>query len=667
MRHYRLGEILDGERPRTQRDLDWDEPVEKRRLFYVTDEELNTHLLAFGTTGGGKSRLVWQLLREHRRNGRGFCLIDPGDLVEDFLAECAREIFETGKKDLLSKVHLVELSPFQLARYDPFRFFFPKHIHPELRETVYRSWQHTKVQSFAEIYQWKQGQSTDFEGMPRLQRLFINVFTGISTRVDQSRLSVGDAQVLIDLGHPEHYPVYERLKPRLPREIVADFEVLHGFKSVRDLRQETESFLNRIRSTHGPLLKEMLSGNGREPVIDLYRIIQRGEFLLVKVGRTPFASNDQNVALAGMFIHDVIDTVLVTPRELRRPFTLIIDEAHKYVRPGIGEIARTARKYGLGLVFATPDLVSLKKGELDLASELLSVVNTVIAFRMTWPEDLKKIVEFLYAQNIDFTELVQEVERRAGPQWFQVDEWSESYNRQTGKATTSATTVGNGESDQETSARSTQRNNTAFYDASGALRGTARGTGEADSLASSHSTTRSTATQTGASDTETEGFGVTVNHKLVHMEKIVRELQKTGMLERSVADQLAKFAQTISGHCRRRATARVREGKAVEIETLEVKDPFVSPEAQAKAVEWIKRELYRVHDYYFTPMLDPAEDERRLREFLNGGEKWEQVEIATERKDQEEWLDSVPKVKTTGHNGHAKRPLVAIADDDPMQ
>ena len=62
---------------------------------------------------------------------------------------------------------------------------------------------------------------------------------------------------------------------------------------------------------HGPLLKEMLSGTGSDPVIDLHRIIQRGEFLLVKTARTPYASTDQNVALASMFIHDIIEAVLI--------------------------------------------------------------------------------------------------------------------------------------------------------------------------------------------------------------------------------------------------------------------------------------------------------------------------------------------------------------------
>jgi hypothetical protein len=35
-----------------------------------------------------------------------------------------------------------------------------------------------------------------------------------------------------------------------------------------------------------------------------------------------------------------------------------------------------------------------------------------------------------------------------------------------------------------------------------------------------------------------------------------------------------------------------------------------------KAVEWVKVELSKIHPYLFVPNLDPAEDDRRLQEFL---------------------------------------------------
>src|SRR3954451_14044887 len=114
--------------------------LDEQGVFRLADEHLATHMAVLGTTGSGKSRFLWQLLREHRRMRQGFCLIDPGDLADDFLADCAREIMRTGDKRLIRKIHFVELSPVMLARYNAFRFHYPKPIAPELFDAAYRSW-----------------------------------------------------------------------------------------------------------------------------------------------------------------------------------------------------------------------------------------------------------------------------------------------------------------------------------------------------------------------------------------------------------------------------------------------------------------------------------------------------------------------------------------------
>src|SRR5438046_1182114 len=97
--YYDLGRTIDGQ-----------------QVFRFLEEHLNTHLFVTGATGIGKSRFLWQLLREHRRNRRGFCLIDRGDLWHDFLADCSREVLE-GNRALLKKVHILQLSPFGMSRY----------------------------------------------------------------------------------------------------------------------------------------------------------------------------------------------------------------------------------------------------------------------------------------------------------------------------------------------------------------------------------------------------------------------------------------------------------------------------------------------------------------------------------------------------------------------
>ncbi len=671
--------MTDDRRPDTSFDLG--RRLEDRKPFRLPEGHLATHTLVLGTTGSGKSRFLWRLLREHRRNRRGFCLIDPGDLADDFLADCAREVVETGNKDILKKIHLVELSPFCCARYDAFRFHYPRPIHPELLEAARRSWQHTKVQGVAEVFQRKQGQ-TDFEGMPRLQRGLTNVLTAVSTLVEGRRLSAADAELLLDLGHPDHELVYRRLvsSGRLPRPVAADFETIHSFTRVQDLRTETESTLNRLRSLLGPLMAQTLGGTGREPALDLYRIVQRGDYLIVKVARTPFASQDQNRGLAGLVIHDLVETVQVTPRELRRPFSLIIDEAGQMATaPDVADAMEVSRKYGLAWVLAGINLQSFRRKEFDMVPALVALCNTVVCFRQKWPEDTEVLARVLFGGNVDFTPLENVVERHGGYEWHAVTEtsdgasagrtwsdthgegtargvsetdtttrteqtnWSEGTSSQVGGGSTRTTGDGVGETDSGTRSqsplivdgqvkemlplsseqrgRSRTRQSSAsqaetFSRGESASRGGSEGDSKGKAIGKTKTDTKTDSTSEGGSAGESH----TVSHKKVPLAKVVRETVKTGALETSVSDQMEEFRQTIQGLQRRQAVVLTPDdAKAFPIESAEVNDPFVSAAAQAKAVEWLRRELMAVHPYLFVPDMDPAEQRRRLREFAADG------------------------------------------------
>lgn len=611
MRRYRLGSIAesDGGTALPTRT----KPGE--RFLDLTDHELNTHILITGTTGGGKSRFLWNLIMEHIRNGRGCCVIEPGDLIEGVLGSLAHRMITTGDRAMLRRLHVVELNPFQLVRYDPFAFTLPPHVHPDFEQVVYRAWQQARVQSHAEVYQRKQNQSTDFEGMPNLQRNFINVFTGVSTLVGGRRLSVADADILIDLHHPDHDRVFQHLAPQLDRDVLADFDVLHAYRNVRDVRNDNGSLNNRVRSTHGLLFKEMISGNGSAPSIGIADIVRRGEILLVKTKKTAYASTDQNGVLAGLMIHDVTEHAF----EQRQPFTLIIDEAHKYVRPDIGDTARTARKFNLSLVLATPDLSSLKSPTVDLGRELLNVMNTFISFRMTEPEDAERVARFLYSQNLDHTELLHEVERRAGHEWVPVDEWSESTTRGHSSSRGSGTTTSESASAQTYRGHGASDASSASFDRTGLRTGGTVSHGTTETGGAANGRQESSGESESFTESDTESHGMTISHKLVHLEKIVRESQRTGRLERSVLDQIAAFTQRLCGLPNRHAVVRIREGKAIHIRTLDVADSFHTPATRRRAVEWITRELYRTHDYYFTPILDPEEQRRRVDDFVRDG------------------------------------------------
>src|SRR5437868_656159 len=98
-----LGRILDG-KAHSDDELDsllgdWDADS---RAFRLSARQFSTHVAVLGPTGAGKSRLLWQMMRELRRQRHGFCVIDDGDLAADFLSDCAAEVLR-GNLSLLKK------------------------------------------------------------------------------------------------------------------------------------------------------------------------------------------------------------------------------------------------------------------------------------------------------------------------------------------------------------------------------------------------------------------------------------------------------------------------------------------------------------------------------------------------------------------------------------
>lgn len=650
--------------------------------FRLSDDDLGTHVAVVGATGSGKSRLLNKLACDHIDQGRGIAIIEPGDLCDDVAAYYARLVVETGNKNVLKRIHRLRAEPGQCFRYDPFRFRLHRPVHPELLDSVRRSWVHCKVQSVAEVFQAKATGSSDFEGQPRLQRILTDTLYFVAEEVHGRRLPLGDAQILLDLTDPLHQPVYANLHSagRLPREVVGDFEILHSFKRVEELRRETESSVNRYRSLLSPLMKSVLSGNGQDPSVDLFSIIQRGECMLLPVQEDQFFSHDQKVALTMLILHDLIETLITTPRELRRDFTIVIDEGGEFLSDRLMRALGMMRKHRGRFVISGQDLSTFRKKDgFDMTPKLLSQCGTVICFNQKWPEDTDILARVLYSGNLQFNWLEHEVERHGGYEWLEVTETSETFSKQlsveasksqqqslslshqdsaqsgttntqtvtkssqTSVGHTAGQTNGQGASvsnsvtqqpvmtgtdvarhvpvqsgSQGANTTSTQSTTNTVTHVEG--QSTATGTSHTMSQGTTDGTSVTDGTGTGTSEGVRVGAGHSESLKKVPLGIVTREAQKTGSLEKSVSDQLEVYRKELATKPKRHATVKVPgETAAFEIHTVDVPDPFVSPEAQAKAIEWFKRELPQVHDYFFTPDLSADEDERRIRRFL--GEK----------------------------------------------
>ena len=249
--------------------------------FHLNDDQWSTHCAIIGPTGAGKSRLMWQMMREHRRQRRGFCCIDPGDLAADFLADCAAEVLLENNYAILKKLHWIKLNPFRMPRYDPWKCTTPAVLHPELRRGFEICWRHKRVQQFMQVLQANITGSTDFMNQPRRQRVLTNAFTALSTAVGNRHLAMEDVFIFFDPSHADHRNVLDRCVPFLPPEVRRELEALGGFKRLGDLWLQVESSVNSLRSLLGPCMKAMLSATGQEPSFDWNESVQRGGYVIV--------------------------------------------------------------------------------------------------------------------------------------------------------------------------------------------------------------------------------------------------------------------------------------------------------------------------------------------------------------------------------------------------
>ncbi|MCC7537523.1 MAG: DUF87 domain-containing protein [Deltaproteobacteria bacterium] len=84
------------------------------------------------------------------------------------------------------------------------------------------------------------------------------------------------------------------------------------------------------------------------------------------------------------------------PVDERRPFTLYVDELHRFTTPSFVELLAEARKFGLGLVVAHQGLAQLDP---SLRGALLGNVGTLIAFRVSADDAIELEPEFAPEQS----------------------------------------------------------------------------------------------------------------------------------------------------------------------------------------------------------------------------------------------------------------------------
>lgn len=661
--------------------------TDAKEKAYLSDADLDHHMAVLGGTGSGKSKFLERLMRCFLHGGRGFAFIDPhGDTSEDLLAYAAHHARVEKNDSFFKRLHYLEPTYEMVFGYDPFKFQPLHEIPDSLKSSAYQSWLHTKVDAVSAVLQRKQGQY-GFEGMPTLQRVLRDVLYATGRAVDEfgRHLPLADALVLLDVAHPRHEAVFNRVAHLLDSDIRSDFNLLHRMKSVRDLRQETGSTVNRLRSFLGPVVKGIFAETLN--TINFYDIMQRGEILLVNLRETDYFSADQASAIGGLFIHEILSTAARTPRERRREFSLIIDEAGEFIGEDLMRALRAVRKYKLSIILAGQNLDTFKKGETDLSPTVLSQCGSVVCFQQTYKKDLEILADRLGRGNLDFQKLYQVMDRPDGYDVMDIESYTDSFTWQDGwtaggseKSEESITRTRNaqrtiqntwsymeGLQDNRTEnwshadgdnhaqsrkmfpmhpqnpithvdSRSQQESFGAAYghgtskqDTSGGGVAEAMGSSESEGFSSGHSKNYGISGSKGGSRGLTRGKQ--------YLARTREEVYETGQLLNSVADQFERMMRDIFSLDQAEAVVKLKSSKqAIVVKVADVNEVW-HPENKFRQIEKLKKELVAIRPYLVAPSMGNEAESERLDGYVGTGEQTEEAKAEPPKK---------PKAKDRG-------------------
>ncbi len=341
----------------------------------------HTHII--GSSGTGKSTLLFNLLRQDLERGEGVALLDPhGDLVERILG-----IIPAHRRN-----DVVLVDPSDEEHITGFNILA---AHSDFERNLLAS---DLVSTFRRL-------STSWgEQMNSVLRNAILAFLESpqgGTLADLRRFLLDAAfrkSFLRSVTDPEIVFYWERAFPQLT-----------GNKSIGPVLTRLDEFLSRKP------IRLMVSQD--ENRLDFADILDNSRILLVKLPQGQIGRENANL-LGSVFVSKIQQMAMSRQRmkeSERRNFWVYLDEFHSFITPSMAEILTGARKYRVGLVLAHQDLHQLE-ADRDVASAVLANCCTRVVFRVS-DRDARELdsgfAHFTAAnlQNLEVGEAVCRIER----------------------------------------------------------------------------------------------------------------------------------------------------------------------------------------------------------------------------------------------------------------
>lgn len=328
------------------------------------------HCFVLGATGSGKSRLLLHYIKQTIKNGEGALILDPhGDHPDSPFQALVSWLPEQGRRvhiiDLNATSHAVGFNPLACPADTDISVIAGKNI-----DAIAVSWE---GESFAQ--------------KPTIERNLTVAFSALS----ELGLTFVEAPMLFD--HKDEHGLrawaIQHVQDRYTRdELKRLHELSQDGRRRRDFDQETVGPLNRLQRLLRPqALRVMLGQTDR--VLDIKAAMDNGEVILANLsGGSRVYERDADL-FGRLLVRDAL--FHAKRRDNGRPFTVMLDEAHRFLSGDIPTLLAEVRKNGVSIVAAMQWLEQASTDDDKILTALMNGTNAKICFRVRDAEEAERM------------------------------------------------------------------------------------------------------------------------------------------------------------------------------------------------------------------------------------------------------------------------------------
>jgi hypothetical protein len=350
-----------------------------KKPIRLSTNDRRRHMYVVGQTGTGKSVFLENMALQDMLEGRGFAFVDPhGDAAESLLGMVPKERTED----------VIYFCPADMD-YPMGLNLFEYHT-PEQKDFLIQ-------EVIAMLYKLYDPQHQGIIG-PRYEHIFRNC----------ALLLMADPEGGTFIDVPKLLTDYDYAKQKLKHtndRMVLDFWTKEFPNSQRS--NESGEVTSWVVSKFGAFMSNEMMRNiigQNKSSFDMREIMDEGKILLVNLSKG--RSGELNSKLLGMIFVMKFQAAAMsradTPEDMRRDFSLYVDEFQNFSTDSFAEIMSEARKYRLNLIVANQFTTQLSE---EIRDAVFGNMGTVISHRVGNQD--AEVLEKYYRPIFDVDDLQQ--------------------------------------------------------------------------------------------------------------------------------------------------------------------------------------------------------------------------------------------------------------------